>query len=480
ARDLANRQIDDATQARAKLNAAQAALRDAKADATRATSDAASRKAAATQAATASMKDAMASLRDRTSGDTAGRRGISPASQARISQVLDQLEADPAGKGLPAQLRAATTDVVLDTNSKLGKGWKHYKQFTWYVSAARAPARWGMDALFDRSNWSFGHSWAEYFSNGLGGNSGNASNVTGTFANVFNMFAENAGRFRNNVDKAFWGRIGGKADALDTVSFAAWGGQNVVDLTWAGTTHPVATGIQLAGNVVAGLGLIRDSKNWQKIPFAKNPHPWVNPLLVGLGVGALLVPYYATQPMFNAPASSPPPNPNPTPTTSPTSTASATPTTAATPSNGTTPTAGATPTAGSTPTTSASPTTSSPPGTTTKGQPAGPGSPPTTGTPPGTGTGTRKPTSPAQIVVTAGDPRRDTLWGIAQANEGTLLTPAQVEAAHGENGKVVAALGELIQINPKHGFVLDLDGSQDDVDIIQPGWLINVLNPALN
>ena len=126
------------------------------------------------------------------------------------------------------------------------------------------------------------------------------------------------------------------------------------------------------------------------------------------------------------------------------------------------------------------PTTSSPPGTTTKGQPAGPGSPPTTGTPPGTGTGTRKPTSPAQIVVTAGDPRRDTLWGIAQANEGTLLTPAQVEAAHGENGKVVAALGELIQINPKHGFVLDLDGSQDDVDIIQPGWLINVLNPALN
>jgi len=95
-------------------------------------------------------------------------------------------------------------------------------------------------------------------------------------------------------------------------------------------------------------------------------------------------------------------------------------------------------------------------------------------TPVSTPTPTPTPTStptPAQVVVTAGDPRRDSLFGIAEANEKTLLTPSQIAAdlaSGGTNAEEHDALAKLILLNPKRGFKLG------DPDIIQPGWHINV------
>jgi len=134
------------------------------------------------------------------------------------------------------------------------------------------------------------------------------------------------------------------------------------------------------------------------------------------------------------------------------------------------------------------------PGTPSVGPSTGPGqgTPSTPGTPgtPGTGRppGTPRPTR-AQVIVMAGDPRRDTLWGIAASNERSLLTTAQREdvRAHGggDDAQALAALKQLFQLNPQRGFRPELmDGVasavQGDPDTLQPGWRIDVDNPAVS
>ena len=122
----------------------------------------------------------------------------------------------------------------------------------------------------------------------------------------------------------------------------------------------------------------------------------------------------------------------------------------------------------------------------------GPGSTPWTG--PGTAPpATRTPAppagpprqTPAQVVVTAGDPRRDTLWGIARSSERDLLSPSQISAIHasggGSNAETLDALSHLFQLNPQRGFRPDLmDGVASavpgDPDTLVPGWVIDVGN----
>ena len=97
-------------------------------------------------------------------------------------------------------------------------------------------------------------------------------------------------------------------------------------------------------------------------------------------------------------------------------------------------------------------------------------------------------TSPAEVVVTAGDARRATLWGIANANEGSLLTGTGMSAARaagGADAETAAALRQLFQLNPQRHFRPALmDGVASavpgDPDTIQPGWVIDVDNPAVS
>jgi hypothetical protein len=94
--------------------------------------------------------------------------------------------------------------------------------------------------------------------------------------------------------------------------------------------------------------------------------------------------------------------------------------------------------------------------------------------------------APAQVVVRAGDPRRATLWGIAEANQRTLLSPAQIEADRREGGDVAVvadALQQLLQLNRERGFRPELmDGVatslRGDPDTVQPGWALTVENLA--
>ena len=123
------------------------------------------------------------------------------------------------------------------------------------------------------------------------------------------------------------------------------------------------------------------------------------------------------------------------------------------------------------------------PGQGTPGTPSTPATP-GTGRPPGT----PRPTH-AQVIVMAGDPRSDTLWGIAASNERSLLTTAQREAVRADGGgdeaQALAALRQLFQLNPQRGFRPELmDGVASalpgDPDTLQPGWRIDVDNPAVS
>jgi len=97
-----------------------------------------------------------------------------------------------------------------------------------------------------------------------------------------------------------------------------------------------------------------------------------------------------------------------------------------------------------------------------------------------------QPPSPAQVVVSAHDPRRATLWGIADANASTLLSKDEIASARqsgGDNAVVLDALQQLFQVNPQRGFRPELmDGIatalRGDPDTIQPGWTITVEKPA--
>ena len=129
--------------------------------------------------------------------------------------------------------------------------------------------------------------------------------------------------------------------------------------------------------------------------------------------------------------------------------------------------------------------------------PSGPRTPSTgpstsPGTPSSPGTG-RPPARPrpthAQVIVAAGDPRRDTLWGIARSNEGSLLTTGQSDAVRaaggGRDAQTLVALKQLFQLNPQRGFRAELmDGvasvQAGDPDTLQPGWRIDVDNPAVS
>ena len=118
--------------------------------------------------------------------------------------------------------------------------------------------------------------------------------------------------------------------------------------------------------------------------------------------------------------------------------------------------------------------------------------PPATTSPPVGTTTTPGPTTTAppprskQVVVDAADPRTAALWGIAHANESTLLPQAQirrVQASDGDDGVTLAALRRLFQLNPQRAFKPALmDGvpsaQAGDPDTIQPGWKIEVQNPA--
>ena len=152
-----------------------------------------------------------------------------------------------------------------------------------------------------------------------------------------------------------------------------------------------------------------------------------------------------------------------------------------------TPGSPATPSPTATPTPSGSPSTA--PSTGAGTPPPGTGSQPG-GTAPGQDKppGSSRP-SPAQVVVAAGDPRRDTLWGIAQSNEASLLTAGEIAAVRaaggGEDAETLAALKQLFQLNPQRGFRLALmDGvasaQPGDPDTLQPGWVIDVGNPAVS
>jgi hypothetical protein len=93
------------------------------------------------------------------------------------------------------------------------------------------------------------------------------------------------------------------------------------------------------------------------------------------------------------------------------------------------------------------------------------------------------------VIVTAGDPRRDTLWGIARSNEASLLDTGQAAAVHaaggGDDARTLAALKQLFQLNPQRGFRTELmDGvasaQPGDPDTLRPGWRIDVDNPAVS
>jgi hypothetical protein len=144
------------------------------------------------------------------------------------------------------------------------------------------------------------------------------------------------------------------------------------------------------------------------------------------------------------------------------------------------PTATTTPTPTATP--SSTPTPTEPPKTTKPSDPADPGDTDEPG-------GHKRPPhrdAPAQVVVRAGDPRRATLWGIAEANQRTLLTPEQIAADRGAGGHdavVAHALRQLFQLNPERGFRPELmDGVatavRGDPDTIQPGWEITAEKPV--
>ena len=126
------------------------------------------------------------------------------------------------------------------------------------------------------------------------------------------------------------------------------------------------------------------------------------------------------------------------------------------------------------------------PTATQSGTPPGPTSPVT---PPGHRSPPPPPPAPpAQVIVTAGDPRRATLWGIANANEASLLTGARMSAARaagGADAETAAALQQLFQLNPQRHFRPALmDGVASavpgDPDTILPGWVIDVDNPAVS
>jgi hypothetical protein len=119
---------------------------------------------------------------------------------------------------------------------------------------------------------------------------------------------------------------------------------------------------------------------------------------------------------------------------------------------------------------------------------------------PGSSTSGKPPTGPstspaaprpthAQVIVAAGDPRLDTLWGIAQDNEDSLLTTGQPDAARaaggGRDAQTLVALNQLFQLDPQRGFRPALmDGvasaQAGDPDTLQPGWRIDVHNPAVS
>ncbi|MFL6680626.1 MAG: hypothetical protein ACJ8IK_19970 [Burkholderiaceae bacterium] len=127
--------------------------------------------------------------------------------------------------------------------------------------------------------------------------------------------------------------------------------------------------------------------------------------------------------------------------------------------------------------------------------PATPPATPTTIAPP-TGTPTTPgmtPPGPAPVprsklvVVDASDPRTAALWGIAHANESSLLSSAEIRRVRdqaGDDAVTLDALRHLFQLNPQRGFRPSLmDGvpgpKQGDPDTIQPGWKIEVQDPAL-
>ena len=125
--------------------------------------------------------------------------------------------------------------------------------------------------------------------------------------------------------------------------------------------------------------------------------------------------------------------------------------------------------------------------------PAAPVVPTTTAPPVGTTTAPiTPPPTPAPrsklVVVDASDPRTAALWGIAHANESTLLPRTQidrVQAQDGDDGVTLAALRQLFQLNPQRGFKPGLmDGvpsaKAGDPDTIQPGWKIEVQNPVVS
>jgi len=92
------------------------------------------------------------------------------------------------------------------------------------------------------------------------------------------------------------------------------------------------------------------------------------------------------------------------------------------------------------------------------------------------------------VVVDAADPRTAALWGIAHANESSLLSPAEihrVRAQGGDDAVTLDALRHLFQLNPQRGFRPGLmDGvpsaKHGDPDTIQPGWKIEVQDPAVS
>ena len=112
-----------------------------------------------------------------------------------------------------------------------------------------------------------------------------------------------------------------------------------------------------------------------------------------------------------------------------------------------------------------------------------------TTTTPGPGPTTPVPTPRSKLVVVdAADPRTAALWGIAHANESSLLPQSEihrVQASAGDDGVTLAALRQLFQLNPQRGFKPALmDGvpsaQAGDPDTIQPGWKIEVQNPAVS
>ena len=265
-------------------------------------------KAKATAASKASdeVKRQAGILDRKTSGSAAKRRGIDDKAQQDVGKALADLRKSPLATDPATKLRTATAGVILSKDSPLGRAWNRYKQASWYVSAARAPARWGMDGLFGPSHWGIGKTGPDHASELLGNNSYNLSNVTGTTANFTNMFGENVARFKQSVNDRFLSAIGHAADVQDTVAFAAWGASNVVDMFRPGT-NMAENVVQPTGNLVTGAGVVGDSYGWGK-------HPWVNPLMVGVGTAGILSVYgiQAYQGAQATKARPTPPDPKPT------------------------------------------------------------------------------------------------------------------------------------------------------------------------